>query len=113
MLNKGKPRKNKVKGLEPRSALAAVTRWAQGQTFKDIEATQYDSDVTGCQLQAFEPNCHRCRWPIGDTHGPDFKFCGEERVPGVSYCLEHTKRAFPKVAEAMNPTKEARDVELV
>ena len=33
---------------------------------------------------------HQCRWPIGN--GP-FKFCGDQKTPGSSYCACHTARA--------------------
>lgn len=33
---------------------------------------------------------HQCRWPIGEK---PFKFCGDTRAPGSSYCACHTARA--------------------
>ena len=35
-----------------------------------------------------------CRWPIGDPQDPDFKFCGCNTVPGLSYCPDHARMAF-------------------
>jgi len=39
---------------------------------------------------------HHCRWPIGDPQHafPEFYFCGREKVPGLSYCEHHCRRAF-------------------
>jgi hypothetical protein len=34
-----------------------------------------------------------CRWPVGDTRAPDFRFCGAEPVPGRVYCGPHCRRA--------------------
>lgn len=30
-----------------------------------------------------------CRWPIGDPHDANFRFCGEQRDVGVPYCAHH------------------------
>lgn len=38
---------------------------------------------------------HHCRWPIGDPRQTSFKFCGCNRVPGLSYCESHARRAYP------------------
>jgi GcrA cell cycle regulator len=36
---------------------------------------------------------HICKWPIGDPHGADFSFCGQD-VPGDGpYCVDHHRRA--------------------
>jgi len=43
-------------------------------------------------LQMLE-NCD-CRWPIGDPQSPDFHFCNRRKVPGLSYCEFHARRAF-------------------
>lgn len=42
---------------------------------------------------------HHCRWPYGDPSRAGFHFCGEAKLPGLSWCLGHAKRAFdpPKV----------------
>lgn len=36
---------------------------------------------------------HHCRWPVGDPDREDFGFCGKTKVPGLSYCANHTRRA--------------------
>jgi GcrA cell cycle regulator len=42
---------------------------------------------------------HHCKFPVGETSSPDFRFCGEVRAAeGVPYCLAHCKVAFqPRV----------------
>jgi GcrA cell cycle regulator len=35
----------------------------------------------------------QCAWPMGDPKGQDFHFCGEEVVPGKSYCKRHSSIA--------------------
>jgi GcrA cell cycle regulator len=35
-----------------------------------------------------------CRWPIGDPQTPDFHFCNRSKVPGLSYCEHHARRAY-------------------
>jgi GcrA cell cycle regulator len=36
----------------------------------------------------------QCRWPIGDPQLADFHFCNGEKVPGLSYCAHHARRAY-------------------
>lgn len=36
---------------------------------------------------------HHCRWPIGEPGHAGFGFCGNQKLPGVSYCLTHARRA--------------------
>ena len=36
----------------------------------------------------------KCRWPLGDPHAADFAFCGNEAVPGLSYCVGHARMAY-------------------
>lgn len=54
-------------------------------------------------LWALEEN--HCRWPIGDPSTPDFGYCGRERHPRFSYCVQHVVRA---TAQPMAP-KAAND----
>ncbi len=43
-------------------------------------------------VQTLEDNS--CRWPIGDPQHEDFHFCGKTKVPGISYCEFHGRRAY-------------------
>ena len=36
---------------------------------------------------------HVCKWPIGDPHGADFSFCGEDAPGDGPYCDDHHRRA--------------------
>jgi GcrA cell cycle regulator len=36
----------------------------------------------------------QCRWPIGDPQMTDFHFCNGAKVPGLPYCLHHSRRAY-------------------
>lgn len=40
---------------------------------------------------------HHCRWPIDKPQG-GFEFCGGEKVPGLSYCSHHSRRAYQSPA---------------
>jgi GcrA cell cycle regulator len=35
-----------------------------------------------------------CRWPIGHVGEPGFHFCNGTKVPGLSYCEHHARRAY-------------------
>lgn len=39
-----------------------------------------------------------CRWPLGSAWEHAEFFCGEAAVPGCSWCKDHRKRAFARVA---------------
>jgi GcrA cell cycle regulator len=41
---------------------------------------------------------HSCRWPIGNPDSHDFGFCGREKTARGSYCDEHARGAFRKLA---------------
>src|SRR3954469_6834699 len=41
---------------------------------------------------------HSCRWPIGDVEAHDFGFCGREKTARASYCDDHARGAFRKLA---------------
>ncbi|MPZ40902.1 MAG: GcrA-like regulator [Rhizobiales bacterium] len=36
----------------------------------------------------------RCRWPLSDPGKIDFGFCGDEAIPGISYCAGHARIAY-------------------
>ena len=40
-----------------------------------------------------------CRWPIGHPGDPDFRFCGEPRIPTRPYCGEHCVQAYRRRSE--------------
>lgn len=40
-----------------------------------------------------------CRWPIGHPGDPDFRFCGEARIPTRPYCGEHCVQAYRRRSE--------------
>ena len=39
-----------------------------------------------------------CRWPIGNPDAHDFGFCGREKTTRGSYCDDHARGAFRKLA---------------
>jgi GcrA cell cycle regulator len=44
-------------------------------------------DKKPVKLVDLEP--HHCRYPLGEPKDSDFKFCGENKKEGSSYCTEH------------------------
>lgn len=54
-------------------------------------------------LMDLEPN--HCRWPYGDPKR-GVKFCGCEKVHGLSYCEKHAARAFSNPSPARIPLQE-------
>lgn len=45
-----------------------------------------------------------CSWPIGDPKHLGFKFCGDKRAKGKSYCAEHVKLAYAVRAPKRSPS---------
>ncbi len=46
----------------------------------------------------------QCRWPIGDPQKPaEFHFCDHKKIPGMSYCAQHSARAFRPVEPVRRP----------
>lgn len=37
---------------------------------------------------------HHCRWVYGNVGEPVHGFCGKEKVEGLSYCLDHARKAY-------------------
>ena len=45
-----------------------------------------------CSLMELASGC--CRWPLGDPGKPDFGFCGNDTIAGISYCAGHARIAY-------------------
>ena len=37
---------------------------------------------------------HHCRYPVGDPVDENFGYCGDQKIPGISYCATHARRCF-------------------
>lgn len=46
------------------------------------------------QITVMNIRPHMCRWPFGDPQRPDFRFCGRHAPAGLSYCRDHTRKAY-------------------
>lgn len=70
------------------------------QTFKGLPDEPYVETVEDLVIPLAERKTIQtleagdCRWPIGDVRNPDFHFCGKEKLPGISYCEHHARKAF-------------------
>ncbi|MCQ8240140.1 GcrA family cell cycle regulator [Rhizosaccharibacter radicis] len=40
-----------------------------------------------------------CCWPLGEPGTKEFRFCGDEPVPGKPYCAEHAALAYVKIRD--------------
>ena len=50
-----------------------------------------NSAITMMDLKA-----NHCRWPLNDAVDEEFIFCGDNRVSGKPYCVEHCAAAYVK-----------------
>jgi GcrA cell cycle regulator len=48
----------------------------------------------GCGCTLLELGQAQCRWPINSPGAADFRFCGNEPVKGLPYCLGHACMAY-------------------
>ncbi len=42
-----------------------------------------------------------CRWPIGNPRTPEFRFCGQPKISGLSYCPAHLAVAYVPLTPAV------------
>lgn len=41
-----------------------------------------------------------CRWPFGDPQSDEFRFCGDTKLEGRSYCAGHCRMAYIPIGAA-------------
>jgi len=47
-------------------------------------------------IAMMDPKANHCRWPVNDAVDEEYLFCGDNRVPGKPYCVEHCAAAYAK-----------------
>lgn len=52
------------------------------------------SDLQRERIPLDDLAANQCKWPIGDPKTADFGFCGDRKVPGIPYCVEHAQVAY-------------------
>jgi GcrA cell cycle regulator len=57
-----------------------------------IVATMPIHNGRGCTLLELERS--NCRWPFSGPGSADVHYCGNEPVPGLSYCAAHARIAY-------------------
>lgn len=50
----------------------------------------------------------QCRWPIGDSASPSFRFCGDQQMQHQSYCTRHCRLAYRKFTPRPTPPNYAK-----
>jgi GcrA cell cycle regulator len=53
-----------------------------------------DMSINGRGCRLLELGQGKCRWPISNPGADDFRFCGNEPVKGLPYCLGHARIAY-------------------
>jgi GcrA cell cycle regulator len=83
-----------AKPLSPIQALLAL-----------VEPTPPDADLVSKSVHLLDLEATSCHWPRHRDERNDWRFCGHERVVGLSYCRHHARRAFQATATvAPTPT---------
>ena len=65
------------------------------KVFDKVVELPAEPDRTGVAMDKLED--FHCRWPLGDPATPQFRFCGDRKVFGKSYCQHHLERAYNKM----------------
>ena len=56
--------------------------------------TVLKSDLDRERIPLVDLAANQCKWPIGDPKTEHFGFCGDRKVPGIPYCVEHAQVAY-------------------
>ena len=78
--------------LRPRAALPVVEAAPRAEVDNVVPMGER---CTIMELKEFS-----CRWPIGNPDSHDFGFCGREKTARGSYCDDHARGAFRKLASS-------------
>lgn len=57
-----------------------------------------------------------CRWPLGDPRLENFRYCGDRRELGVSYCAGHMRLAYrvqPAITRAEAKAAHVRNLQML
>jgi GcrA cell cycle regulator len=84
------------KAIKPGSAVKEIVAEAVQPSAPVVqlhpEPSGHDPESSGVRFEDLQP--HHCRWPIGDPHDEDFRFCGCKKAFGVPYCDRHAAIAY-------------------
>jgi GcrA cell cycle regulator len=89
------PRHNRLRGIWRRERHATVTDQQRmlGEAYAEPPGAQVTiRNGRGCTL--LELGRAECRWPISDPGGGDLRFCANEPVKGLPYCIGHARLAY-------------------
>jgi GcrA cell cycle regulator len=77
---------------QPRARVVRdITSGPSGLRLIEIAEMAPTASILGLEI-------HSCRWPIGNPDSHDFGFCGREKTARGSYCDDHARGAFRKLA---------------
>jgi GcrA cell cycle regulator len=90
-------RHNRLRGIWRRERPATVTDQRRMLSEAYAEPAAAGAEVTirngrGCTL--LELGRAECRWPISAPGGGDLRFCANEPVKGLPYCIGHARLAY-------------------
>lgn len=77
----------KTKGLAP----VVEKKAPKPPTITPDIVRHFTGGKRGVKLLDLEPGM--CRWPLGDTRSPEFRYCGEPSMRSRPYCCAHTRIA--------------------
>lgn len=95
VLGKAWRAKIKFKGQQDIATPRQMRKYDIGELLANMAAEKTPRAVPLVEVR----ECH-CRWPLGDPATPQFRFCGEARRDGSSYCERHHARVYRKVNDA-------------
>jgi GcrA cell cycle regulator len=80
----------------PPTRIARILRAvAAGQTVLPFQTTiEVPGVESALRCSLLDLPGGRCRWPLSDPGKPDFGFCGNDAIAGISYCAGHARLAY-------------------
>lgn len=87
-------RQARARRKDPKPVQPTKTRAAVASLFSKPEPLPSQQATDVARVAFVDLGEHQCRWGVGDPQHANFGFCGAEKVPGLSYCSHHARRAY-------------------
>ena len=92
-----RPKPYKPKGARNRPfAFSENAKMAPSQADLATLAAMAARDPVARITSILDLEDHHCRWPVGDPKQANFGWCGDQVVPGLSYCESCATRAYTR-----------------
>lgn len=81
----------RLRRIIARRAAGGATALAEAIDVPETSPSDAEIIPIDCRVTFLELDSRHCRWPIGEVGTTDFRFCGQRRLEGSSYCASHIR----------------------